>query len=353
VDSSIRKNLIIGIIVGLVVGLLLGMALFWGLFPVKWTDAHSYDLAPEAQAEYVGLVADSFSLDKDPASAARNLEQWTPEEKQEAVADSIQMYEETGQMVRLQRVQDMAMVLAIPLPTEVPSIVETVEPPVTGVWNRLRVPCLVFLFVLLALVLALLGLRMLVKRRSPADKPTLGEPPEEAAGMSRASSMSRTESQRRGAPTLLGRYQTTYQVGEDTYDESFSIEGPTGEFLGECGLGIAETIGEGQPDKVTAFEVWLFDKSDIRTVTKVLMSEYSFQDDAVRSRLAAKGEAVLAQPGSLITLETNGLQMQVEVTDLVLGGDEGGLPPNSYFAKLAVEMVTAGKPTGPRGGDSG
>jgi hypothetical protein len=44
---------------------------------------------------------------------------------------------------------------------------------------------------------------------------------------------------------------------------------------GECGVGISETIGVGDPKKVTAFEVWLFDKNDIQTVTKVLMSAHA------------------------------------------------------------------------------
>jgi hypothetical protein len=39
---------------------------------------------------------------------------------------------------------------------------------------------------------------------------------------------------------------------------------------------------------VTAFEAWLFDKNDIQTVTKVIMSAHAFSDDATKQRLAAK-----------------------------------------------------------------
>jgi hypothetical protein len=142
----------------------------------------------------------------------------------------------------------------------------------------------------------------------------------------------------------LGHFFTTYQLGEDTYDESFSIEAAAGEFLGECGVGISETIGEGDPDKVTAFEVWLFDKSDIRTITKVLMSEHAFQDQSLRARLASKGDAVLAQPGSPFMLETSGLQVRVDVTELMYG--EGESPPKSFFSKLTVELVALAKQAG-------
>lgn len=335
-DSSVVKYLIIGAVVGLVLGVLLGMALFWGPFAVEWTDAHSYDLGPDAKAEYMALVADSFKLDKDPARADAFLYLWEPGEKQQAVADAIDAYDLAGRDDKVQTMNDLAMALAIePLPESTP-LPPTVEPPAAGVWNRLRVPCLVFLFVLLALVLALIVVRAFLRRGSQAQSPKVAEPPPPVA----PSPGVRTPI----AEEPLGRFFTEYHLGEDTYDESFSIEAPTGEFLGECGMGISETIGEGEPDKVTAFEVWLFDKSDIRTITKVMMSEHAFHDGALQAKLAPKGEAVLAQPGVPVTLETSGLQVQVKVTELAYG--QGDLPPNSHFAKLMVELVAAANPTG-------
>jgi predicted lysophospholipase L1 biosynthesis ABC-type transport system permease subunit len=78
-EVDTRTTLIAGIVVGLVLGLLLGAVLFWWLFPVTWTDANSYDLSPEAKAEYVALVADSYMLDRDYANASELLELWTAE----------------------------------------------------------------------------------------------------------------------------------------------------------------------------------------------------------------------------------------------------------------------------------
>lgn len=333
-ESSTRNNLIIGVVVGLVLGLLLGMLLFWVLFPVEWTDARSYDLSAEAKAEYVALIADSFNLDKDPARAAKYLELWTVEEKEQAFAVAIDMYEAEARPDKAVRVQDLALVLGIQLPEEAGPLPEPT--PQAGFFDRIRVPCLVFFFVLLVLVLGWIGLRVAMRQRSAAQAPPpparpvqVVPPPEEWEGV--------------GQPPL-GHFFTTYQLGEDTYDESFSIETPMGEFLGECGMGISETIGTGDPDKVTAFEVWLFDKSDIRTVTKVLMSDHSFKDDAIRARLASKGDAVLAQPGAPFLLETSGLQVQVEVTELIHG--EGEEPAKSFFSKLTVELVAMAKPAG-------
>jgi hypothetical protein len=332
-ESFNRSSLIIGVVVGLILGLLLGMLLFWGLFPVEWTDAHSYDLAPEAKAEYVGLVADSFNLHKDPARAAEHLELWTEEEKEQAVADAIAMYEAQGRQEKVQAVQDLAMVLGISLPGEAEPPTEPT--PEGGFFDRIRIPCLVFFFVLLVLVLGWIGLRVALRQRSAREVApvTPVRPPMPAAP-------AEEEWEGRGQPPL-GHFFTTYQLGEDTYDESFSIETPAGEFLGECGVGISETIGPGDPDKVTAFEVWLFDKTDIRTVTKVLMSEHAYKDGALRSKLASKGEAVLAQPGVPFSLETTGLNVTVEVTELDYG--EGELPPKSFFSKLTVELMASAK----------
>jgi hypothetical protein len=135
----------------------------------------------------------------------------------------------------------------------------------------------------------------------------------------------------------LGHFVTSYALGNDTYDESFSIETNAGDFLGECGVGISETLGVGDPDKVTAFEVWLFDKNDIRTVTQVLMSEHAFNDPDLRASLAPKGEAVLAQANQPLALETATLRLDVLVTEMTYG--EGTLPPNSFFDRLTIELV--------------
>ena len=336
-ESNNRTNLIIGIVVGLVLGLLLGMLLFWVLFPVEWTDAHSYDLSPVGKAEYVALVADSFSLDKDATRAAQYLDYWEPAEKQQAVADAIAIYEAEGNTDKVLVVQDFAMAVGIPLPDETAPLPET--EPQTSFFERIRVPCLVFFGVLLVLVLGWIGYRVLTRQRAEAEavpvqpsvQPVTVEAPpaEDWEGV--------------GQPPL-GHWFTTYELGEDTYDESFSIETQMGEFLGECGVGISEMIGVGDPAKVTAFEVWLFDKSDIRTVTKVLMSEHAYQDEALRARLASKGEAVLVEPGSPFVLETSGLQVRVDVTELVYGDDE--MPAGSFFSKLTVELVATTKPAG-------
>jgi hypothetical protein len=130
---------------------------------------------------------------------------------------------------------------------------------------------------------------------------------------------------------------TTYMVGDDLYDDSFSIDTPTGEFLGECGVGISETVGVGEPKRVTAFEIWLFDKNDIQTVTKVIMSEHAHDDDKLRMRLESKGELVLAEPGKQILLETATLQLEARIIDMAYG--ECAAPDLSFFERLTLELA--------------
>ena len=114
-------------------------------------------------------------------------------------------------------------------------------------------------------------------------------------------------------------------------------EDAAGEFLGECGVGITETIGVGDPKKVTAFEIWIFDKNDIQTVTKVLMSGHAFIDGAIRQRLATKGEPVMAEPGAVAMLETATLRLQARIVDINYG--QSALPENSFFDNLILELA--------------
>jgi len=134
----------------------------------------------------------------------------------------------------------------------------------------------------------------------------------------------------------ISQFMTTYVLGDDLYDDSFSIDSPTGEFLGECGVGISETIGVGDPKKVTAFEIWLFDKNDIQTVTKILLSKHAYQDNNIKQRLMSKGELILVEPGQQILLETATLQLEAKIQDASYG--QGALPDGSFFDRLTLEL---------------
>lgn len=139
-------------------------------------------------------------------------------------------------------------------------------------------------------------------------------------------------------PDALGLFEAEYILGDDDFDASFTIESPDGEFLGECGVGMTDVLHvEDGIQRADAFEVWLFDKGDIRTETKVLVSEQAFRDEARSARLATKGELVIAQPGLEVMLETQSLRVTVTLRDCEFA--EGSDGPEGHFVRLDLELL--------------
>jgi hypothetical protein len=75
-----------------------------------------------------------------------------------------------------------------------------------------------------------------------------------------------------------------------------------------------------------------------------LMSEYAYGDEALRERLAPKGEAILARPGQTIILETAALKVEARIREMEYGAGEG--PENSHFSRLTMELVASAKSAG-------
>jgi hypothetical protein len=317
IREQLNRPLWVGII-SFVVGLIIGLVVLgWWLWPVEWTDAAPSDLRPDAQEIYLRMAIDSYTLNQDAAVAQQRIAEIgenAPEilaniaaDPQTQNSDSIQAF--------LLFTETEPTEEATPPPEEEPSFARRWLP-----WL-----CLITLLLAGALVAVFLlrnrslGLSLPSSRK---EAPPEAEYPEYTTAE---------------AEPPLAQFMTTYQIGNDLFDDSFSIDSPAGEFLGECGVGISETIGVGEPKKVSAFEVWLFDKNDIQTVTTVLMSENAFADDATRQRLAAKGEPVQAEPSREMILETATLRLEARVVDMSYG--TGALPPESFFDRITLELV--------------
>jgi len=161
--------------------------------------------------------------------------------------------------------------------------------------------------------------------------------PQEPAKLGRQPPSMQQAAQPEDVGEPLGHFIASYTLGQDSYDQSFPIESPSGEFLGECGMGISEIVNAGPPANITALEAWLFDKNDIRTLTKVLMSTYAYDDDALRAKLAPKGEAILVEPGKAIVLETATLRVDAEISEIEY--DTEAAPPQSYFTRLTLSLT--------------
>ncbi len=173
----------------------------------------------------------------------------------------------------------------------------------------------------------------------------------QATEINREAAKNKTNFESLGVAPPITQNMTTYVLGDDLYDESFSIDTPSGDFLGEYGVGVSETIGVGDPKKVTALEIWLFDKNDIKTATKVLMSAHAFSDAGIRSRLEAKGELIQVEPQKQIVLETETLQLLATVVDLQFG--DGAMPEKSYFERVTLNLRSGGRQIKPKSKQAG
>ncbi len=332
-------------LIGLIVGLVLGLLIGWVILPVNWapgTDdviamADAYEINPAATTAY----------------AKARLSGLSKEDQAKLFTDTIRDRTAAGQTIEARRVTTLAQAVNVPIGAAgaiTPSATGPARTPTPGAAaagtnagaGLLPIVLLFFVIVLLAAAALIFLTRVLPQlRAAQAARGAQGPipPPTSTTTMSGAAPARPFTP---AAPTTtaggLGRFVATYTLGNDNYDTSFSLETPRQEFLGECGMGISETIGEGKPDKVTAFDLWLFDKADVRTVTQIVMSEYAFNDQGLRAKLAAKGEAVLAEKGNTIHLETQSLQIAAHIVELVYAND-ANFPPNSYFQKLTVEVI--------------
>jgi hypothetical protein len=187
----------------------------------------------------------------------------------------------------------------------------------------------------IVVILILFGVGAFYISRLLRKGPSTVTPVMQGAEISRQ--VEKTDFQSLGLAPPITQTMTTYVLGDDLYDESFSIDTGGGEFLGEYGVGVSETIGVGEPKKVAALEIWLFDKNDIKTATKVLMSEHAYNDPNIRARLEPKGELVVVKPQEQVLLETATLQLLATVVDMEYG--TGAMPQKSYFERITLELA--------------
>jgi hypothetical protein len=330
--------------VGLVVGLLIGLfVLGWWLWPVRWTDARPSDLSSKAEIQYqqdfFRLAADAYQYGRPIQDIAKWFgDGWTRAQILAALDKVVVSSEEKSSLQALRSA----------LSDQNVSVGDQPGPGGGGTSPLLALVGLAVITII-AIALLIMILRRLRGRQVepialPGQLSGIGPQagasvaPAPAPNLARGAPKPVTPTQWAGeSQPPLAQYVTQYALGDDRYDMSFSIEQSNGDFLGECGVGISETIGVGNPDKVTALEVWLFDKNDIRTLTKVFMSEHCFNDPSLRAKLAPKGEAVMIKKGEVVTLTTQTLKVNARVIDLQYG--TGNLPQNSFFQQAKIELA--------------
>lgn len=321
-DSIKEKfsNPVVSLLIGVAVGLLAG--LLWGyvIAPVQWYDAAPSQLRQDQQVEYMRMAIDSFARTGNVQDAQRRVLELGP-----AAAPALQAVAGDPQNLTLVEIE-MFRAAVLPGGAEAP-------PPVAEEEEGSSSLLLWFLCISVFVIGAAILLTYLFRRGPVSEGPSAAM---DAAEATRAAE--RTDYVSMGESAPISQYMTTYMLGDDLFDDSFSIDSAAGEFLGECGVGIAETAGPGEVKRVNAFEVWLFDKNDIQTITKVIMSDNAFHDNTMFARLEAKGDPVLAEVDQPIILETAKLRLQARIVDLTYG-DDPMLPENSFFSKMTLELA--------------
>ncbi|MCU0521494.1 MAG: hypothetical protein MUF84_12465 [Anaerolineae bacterium] len=331
--------------IALIVGILIGwFVLGWGLFPVEWTNATPAHLREDWRSAYVANAADEFYRTGDMALLQNRLGLDLPRSKNvpwlaqddllqqdlQTAVDKSGRYRLDGFVPALMGLQQIAAQDRAAL---FPGETTTSEGTATETTPLARLLRIAGLLAVALLVLGAAGIVWyLIAARNRGAVVTKRAPQGSAtAAMPATVGLATAEGER-----PVKSFNTPYVLGDDYFDPSFSIE-IGADFLGECGIGISETLGAGDPKKVAAFEAWLFDKSDIRTVTKVLASEFAYNDPDLRAKLEPKGEVVMMRPGEEVVLETSILRIKARIRDLEYA-QGASLPPNSFVQKVNFEL---------------
>jgi len=319
--KNLLKNTRIVLVLGVLLGLTLGLILGWGIWPVQWTDGTPEVLRADLQADYLRMTIDSLNRT---GNVDKAMERWNNLGEQRGVIYGIvQQVPEYLNPADIQKFGETVQTVT-GAPIQTTPIQQT-----TGMSSTVLYASLGVLALVAFAVGGLYLIRLLRKNTGPV------------TAVMQASEVSknaeRTNFEEMGLAPPITQTMTTYVLGDDLYDESFSIDTGGGEFLGEYGVGVSETVGVGEPKKVAALEIWLFDKNDIKTATKVLMSEYAYNDPNIRARLEPKGELIVVKPQEQVLLETETLQLLATVVDMEYG--MGSMPQKSHFDRITLELA--------------
>lgn len=315
-----RERIILSGVLGFVVGLFIGLVLLgWNWWTVDWKDAAPVDLHPGYRQIYLETVSHIYDINRDLDGAKRMLggDTWSDNK---LARDLNQAYKNTADPTTQTRLANLGMAL---LSRDI-RIDEGIE---EAAGSSVCVSILIFALLVFVVVGIVFVLNRMRQRRGAAPVAVGGDPDKVASAL--------TQWSEEEAP--VAQFVTSYAFGDDLYNPDFGIETSSGGFLGSCGVGLAESIGVGEPKKVTAFDVWLFDTNPPTTVTKVMMTEHCYHDQALRDKLASKGEAVLGYEGAIINLETTSLRVQAKILEMDYGMED--LPPNSFVSRLTIELA--------------
>lgn len=327
------ERLVISLLIGMFIGLIVG----YGLFPTVFYDSDPRTLEQSWQDQWVMLLANSHAAANADDSGYITDMLTRIDDPLGTVDRLISQSADQTEVARLAAIREFAAAaetnaVTAPQPTTVGTLIPWIVIPIVVVIVFVLVVVLYGMFIYPNLVQPLI--RRLRGEKISEDVLKMRQ---QVAAQRQAEATQRTDFSTSTLGPPMFQRMSTFSIGMGNYDYSYSIETSTGAFLGECGVTGSETVGT-DDDKFTAIEVWLFDKDDYtKTITKVLVSQFAFNDPAMRARLEPKGDLILVQPGMSTVLETAALRMQARVVDFEYG--TGELPPNSYFQRMTIELA--------------
>jgi len=375
--QSVLKSLIVGVIIGLLIGLILGIggaALYvqqnppvyqGGAYPSEMTNAY--------QKHYMAMVVDSYIVNGDSKIAQERLKTFGPQPQILVLGERSAAYVAAGRGPEAQMINKLALELKddedwtedqikavvtdltgkyqtdpakaqaigtfsaellngqVPVPVgEVPQGDPSAEqageaahpaapPPASPAqepgrpWPTYLACCLLLLGVLV--IVYLIGRRQFEKRKAPTKQ--------------------KIDWEGEGVPPFR-MWSGTYKIGPNNYEEFTTLETDDDVFLGECGVEGRDSVPGSTPKQFMGFDVGLFDKTDITTLSNMILSEHAYNDESIRSKYEgkAKTEVILAEPGKRFLFETSALRVEAKIAEMEYG--DGG---NVYFDKLKVELT--------------
>jgi hypothetical protein len=153
-----------------------------------------------------------------------------------------------------------------------------------------------------------------------------------ASALQRTSQRSGSIRENKGKP--LSEYLATYTAKDKFFDLSFQIE-ESSRYLGECGITVAKVLDE-TSNQASALELWLFDAQGAQTISKILASNFSFNQTSIYNELTQIGQTILIQAGDQIVLETK--QIKVTANVLQVEYDPKSPKPQNLFKKVVIQI---------------
>lgn len=141
---------------------------------------------------------------------------------------------------------------------------------------------------------------------------------------------------------VLATFEANYAFGIQSYDESFTITAPDGDLLGACGMGMNESLDReaADTDQVRLLEIWLYDRSEVRSISQLLVSpafDANLLDDHTDADSASRSPPLELKPGMTCVLRSQHIQLDCTIKNVSYL--ESGQPPRPLRSVSAALVV--------------